>query len=161
MIGKKLAQAAQKEAVLERPFPQVAQASVQSGKTQIRARVEVADADRFSKMAQKISVSTDRANRASVEEKAQNFAEKTTYLSENLGYVETDIGGAAIVRSTPQTMAGRGAPYFEAKISETEVTLERFQSKTEGGRENIPFCVTDDILARVTDDAASVLTPKK
>ncbi len=161
-LGVKIAQAAQKESVLSRPFPQNAEAVVELTKGgEVRATAKIVDTDKFSKMAAKITVSTDKKTNGTVESKAEKFAEKTTYLTEKLQFVEKNVGGTAIVRSSPETMAGRGAPYYEAKVRESEITLERYQAKKGGGREKVPFCLTDDILVRVVDDAADILTNKK
>jgi hypothetical protein len=161
-LGVKTAQAAQKESLLQRPFPQRAEAVVALPKGgEVRATAKIVDTDKFSKLASKITVSTDKKTGVSVEDKAAKFAAKTTYLTEKLEFVEKDIGGTAIVRSSPATMAGRGAPYYEAKVGLSEITLERYQSKKDGCREKVPFCLTDDILVRLVDDSADVLVNKK
>jgi hypothetical protein len=165
-LGIKLVQAAQKEAALGRPYPLNAEAveSLPKG-GEVRATAQIVDNDRLSKLASKVTVSvggaTKPARPTDPQTKAEKFAEKATYLTEKLRFVETDLGGAAQVRSTPETMAGRGAPYFEAKVKDNEITLRRFQAKAKGGRQSVPFCLTDDILARVVEDAAEVLTPKR
>ena len=165
-LGIKLVQSAQKEAALQRPFPLHAEAveALPNG-GEICAQAQIADNDRLSKMASKVTVSVGNAKKSTrgndMQAKAEKFAEKATYFTEKLRFVETDVGGTAVVRSTPETMAGRGAPYFEAKVKETEITVQRFQAKARGGRESVPFCVTDDILARVVEDAADVLAPKR
>jgi hypothetical protein len=161
-LGVKIAQAAQKESVLQRPFPQNAEAVVALPKGgEVHATAKIVDTDKFSKLASTISVSTDKKSGGNVEAKAEKFAERTTYLTEKLQFIEKDVGGTAIVRSSPETMAGRGAAYYEAQVRENEITLERYQAKKGGGREKIPFCLTDDILVRVVDDAANVLIGSK
>lgn len=160
-LGKKLVQSAQKEAA--RPFPLQAQAAQPLAKGgQVNATAKFTDTDRFSKMASEVKVCVEGAKPSGVTatQKAERFAERATYFTEALCHVETDVGGTAIVRSTPETMAGRGAPYFEAAVREDEITLRRFQN-ARGGREQIPFCVTDDVLERVVDDAALILAPQK
>lgn len=163
-LGKKLVQSAHKEAAMKRPFPLEAQAAQPLAKGgEVRASAKIADTDRFSKMTSEVKVKVEGAkpgkNDASATQKAERFAERATYFSEGLRHVETDLGGTAIVRSTPETMAGRGAPYYEAAVREDEITLRRYSGGAK--REQIPFCVTDDVLGRVVEDAAAVLAPEK
>ena len=161
-LGKKLVQSAQKEAAMKTPFPQTANAAIARAKgSEVQATAKIADSDRYSKMATEVRVKVQGAkSSATATQKAQRFAQRATYFSEALRHVETDLGGTAIVRSTPETMAGRGAPYFEAAVRDDEITLRRY-SGAKGKREQIPFCVTDDVLSRAVDDAASVLAPEK
>lgn len=156
-IGAKLVQAVQKEAAMQRPLPLEAQA--QDGG--VSARVKLSDHDRLGHLAQEVKIKVDKGGTASTQTKAEGFASRTTYLTESLGRVETDAGGNEILRSTPQTMRGRGSEYFEAKISDSEVSLQRFKPRAQGGgRDSVPFHVTDDTLARIADDAASALTTR-
>jgi hypothetical protein len=105
-IGTKLVQAVQKEAAMNRPLPM--QAEAQDGA--VKASVTVTDNDRLSHLAGEIKVSVDSgANNASTKAKAESFAGRTTYLTERLGYVETDAGGTAVLRSTPKQCAARRA----------------------------------------------------
>ena len=161
-LGKKLVQSAHKEAAMKRPFPLQAQAAQPLAKGgEVSATAEIADTDRFSKMASEVKVRVEGAKPtgATATQKAERFAERATYFPESLRHVETDLGGTAIVRSTPETMAGRGAPYYEAAVREDEITLRRYSGGKK--REQIPFCVTDDVLGRVVEDAAAVLAPQK
>ncbi len=165
-LGKRLVQSAQKEAALGRPLPLEANASetLPSGAS-VKARATFADTDKYTKLTGEIRVSLEGksgARGATPQERAERFAESATYLSESLRYVETDAGGTATVRSTPETMSGRRSPYFEAKVTESEVTLQRFAPSERGpGRASVPFPLSDDILARVVEDAANVLKPKR
>ena len=166
-LGKKLVQSAQKEAAMKTPFPQTANATLARAKGgEVQATAQIADTDRYSKMATEVRVKVEGVkagkNDATATQKAARFAERATYFSEGLRHVETDLGGTAVVRSTPETMAGRGAPYFEAAVREDEITLRRYRGGTgKTAREPIPFCVTDDVLSRAVDDAAAVLAPDK
>ena len=155
-IGAKLVQAVQKEAAMQRPLPLETEARDGA----ISARVKLSDHDRLGHLAQEVKISVDKAGSASTKSKAETFAGRATYLTERLGHVETDAGGSEILRSTPDTMRGKGSEYFEAKVGEGEVSLQRFKPRQGGGRENVPFHLTDDTLARVTDDAASALTSR-
>ena len=165
-LGKRLVQSAQKEAALGRPLPLEASASetLGSGAT-IQARATLADADKYTKMTSEIRVSLDGENPkrgASAQERAQQFAGSATYLSESLAFVETDEGGTATVRSTPATMNGPRSAYFEARVKNDEVQLQRFQPSERGpGRQSVPFPMSDDILARVVEDAANALKPRR
>ncbi len=161
-IGTKLVQAAQKETAMKRPFPLAVEATEILPKGgEIRATAKIADNDRFSHLAQEVKVAvTGVKTRAGAENKARRFAEKATYLTERLQFVETEVGGTAIVRSTPATMVGKGAPYFEAAVGDEEITVRRFQAAPKG-REQTPFCVSDETLSRLVEDAAGVLAGAK
>jgi hypothetical protein len=158
-IGTKLVQAVQKEAAMNRPLPM--QAEAQDGN--VKASVTVADNDRLSHLAGEVKVSVDSsANNANTRAKAEAFAGRTTYLTERLGYVETDAGGTAVLRSTPETMRGKKSEYYEARVGESDVSLKRYKAhEQKGGRDAVPFHVTDDTLARIADDAAASLTTRK
>lgn len=167
-VRVKLIQAAQKEAALQRPVPYQAHASESLPRGgEVQASVRVADYDRFTKMVEEVKVEVARGHSppgrsSTVEEKAARFAGSVSYLTEALKHVETDVGGTAVVRSTPETMAGKGSPYFEAKVSDTELTLRRYEpGQGTGKRQAIPFCVTDDQLGRLAEDAAAALSPRK
>lgn len=167
-VRVKLIQAAQKEAALQRPVPYEAHASEPLPKGgEIQATVRVADYDRFTKMVEEVKVEVARGHSppgrsSSVEDKASRFAGSVSYLTESLQHVETDLGGTAVVRSTPETMHGKGSPYFEAKITENELSLKRFQpAKGVQPRQAIPFCLTDDQLGRLAEDAAGALSSGK
>lgn len=165
-LGKRLVQSAQKEAALKRPLPLEASSSetLPSGAT-VSARATVVDADRYTKLTGEIRVSLQGGKFQGVitpQERAERFAQSATYLSEALRFVETDAGGTATARSTPETMNGRRSPYFEAKVKDDEVTLQRFAPSERGpGRESVPFPLSDDLLTRVVDDASNALKPRR
>ena len=163
-LGIKLVQAVQKEAAMKRPFPINAEAheTVQIGRKNraVTAQVRLSDEDRLSHLAEKVVVHAEGPGR-DPETLARRFAEKTTYLSEALQFVECDAQGSAIVRSTPQTMRAKGAAYFEAKVGKNEIALRRYQPHANRpGCEAIPFCITDETLSRLADDAAHILVDK-
>lgn len=168
-LGKKLVQSAQKEAALGRPLPLEASASETSGGTTIHARARLADADKYTKMTGEVVVSIENAKQgaaqargSSAQERVERFAQNATYLPEQLSYVETDLGGTAIARSTPETMGGRRSAYFEAQVKDDEVKLQRFQPGESGpGRESVPFPLSDELLSRVVEDAANALKPRR
>jgi len=174
-LGTKLMQAVQKEAAMRRPFPLQAHATEAALKgVEVHASTQVADHDRFSHMANELVVTVERAvsshshppasHSHSVARapdpaaRALKFTERATYLTERLKLVETDAGGTAIVRSTPETMAGPRAPYYEAKVRDDSIELKRYKPNIgQPGRHAIPFCLTDETLSRVVDDAANAL----
>ncbi len=158
-IGTKLTQAIQKEAAMKRPLP--LEASAQDGN--VSATTKLNDHDRLGNLAENVRVQTSAPASSSTRSKAETFANRATYLPERLGFVETDAGGSTVLRSTPETMRGKNSEYFEAKIGDNAVLLERFKPKTSGGgRDNVPFYVTDDTIGRIADDAAHALqTPIK
>lgn len=159
-IGTKLVQAVQKEAAMNRPLPM--QAEAQDGA--VKANVTVTDNDRLSHLAGevKVSVTGSASNQANTKAKAEAFAGRATYLTERLGYVETDAGGTSVLRSTPETMRGKKSEYYEARVGDSDVSLKRYKAhEQKGGRDAVPFHVTDDTLARIADDAAAALTTRK
>lgn len=156
-IGTKLVQAVQKEAAMRRPLP--LQATVEEGG--VKASVALTDHDRLSHLAGevKVAVTPDARPARNPQSKAEAFAGRATYLTEALGFVETDAGGTAVLRSQPAAMRGKGTEYFEARVGESELSLKRYQSRAgRGGRDAVPFPLTDETLARLTDDAASSLS---
>lgn len=165
-LGKRLVQSARKEAALGRPLPLQADASetLPDGAI-LSARAVLADSDKYTKMTGEIRVSLEGApakRGLTPQQRAEKFAASTTYLSESLAFVETDEGGTATVRSTPATMNGRRSAYFEAQVKDDEVRLSRFQPDERGpGRQSVPFPLTDDSLARLVEDAANALQPKR
>jgi hypothetical protein len=166
-IGIKLVQAVQKEAAMQRPLP--LQATATEGN--VTALVTLTDNDRLSHLASEFRVTAEKdaagaASRraasggAGVRRKAEAFAARATYLTEPLRFVETDAGGTAVLRSRPETMSAPRAEYFEAQVTDATIALRRYQPhRDRPGRVESPYCVTDDVLARLADDAAAVLSP--
>lgn len=163
-LGVKIVQALQKEAAMKRPFPMNAEANetIKSGRKErtVSAQVRLNDHDRYSHLAEKVVIHSEGPKR-DPETLARRFAAKTTYLSEALQFVECDAKGTAIVRSTPETMRGKGEAYYEAKVGSNEIALRRYQPHgSRPGREAVPFTLTDETLSRLADDAAQVLGGK-
>ena len=164
-LGIKLVQALQKQAAMKRPFPMHAEASDalrahgRKGR-KVTAAVTLSDNDRLSHLVEVAKVRLEGAAQ-NPETVARRFAERATYLSEALRFVECAGDGAAILRSTPETMRARREPYFEARVGEGEIALRRYQAHPDRpGRAALPFCVTDEVLTRLVDDAAAALNPK-
>src|SRR5688500_2380004 len=91
-LGTKLVQAVQKEAAMKRPFPIIAEAgdTLRAGGRkgrEVTAAVKLADNDRFSHMAEKVTVHVEGGAREA-EDVARRFCERATYLSESLKLVE-------------------------------------------------------------------------
>ena len=167
-LGIKLVQAVQKETAMKRPLPLCATADDSSGGkrgTAVTASVTLTDNDRFSHMAEEVTVKVTGNPQSTVRNpqfKAERFAERATYLTESLQFVETDGGGSAILRSSPETMRGPRTAYYEARVDESAISLKRYQPhEDKPGRAATPFCVTDEVLARLVDDAAAVLAPPR
>lgn len=161
-MGTRLVQAVQKEAAMQSPLPICAVVQEEGTKSsRFGTSVTLVDNDRLSHLAEEVTITATKAKSHSAQAKtqkpqaiAEKFAARATYLTENLQFVEGDAAGAAILRSTPQTMRGKGSEYFEARVTESSLSLKRFRPHTgKTGREAIPFCVTDEVLARVADDA--------
>jgi hypothetical protein len=160
-LGTQLVRAVQKEAAMQRPLPLSAraQSTLPSGDV-VEARVVLNDHDRFSHVAEIFEVKVQRAQGKAQNSmrNAQNFCEKASYLTERLQFVESDAVGNAVTRSTPQTMRGPRSEYFEATIGSEAISLQRFRPRGDKpGRDAVPFCITDEVLERLADDAASVL----
>ena len=160
-LGTQLVRAVQKEAAMQCPLPLSAHARSTLPKGgHAEAEVVLHDNDRFSHMAGevKIRVSGSGGKTGVARRNAEAFCEKAGYLTEHLQFVESDAQNNAIVRSTPRSMRGPRSEYFEARVGDDEISLKRLRpSSNKPGREEIPFCVTDEILERLTDDAADVL----
>ncbi len=161
-IGTKLVHAVQKEAAMQSPLPLSASAHEDLPKGgRVEASVKLVDNDRLSHLAEAImiEVQNPKTKFQSPQVVAERFAERATYLTERLQFVEGNAQGAAILRSTPATMRGRRAEYFEARVTEAELSIQRFKPHDDKpGRESVPFCVTADVLARLADDAANILS---
>lgn len=160
-LGTQLVRAVQKEAAMQRPLPLSAhaQSTLPSGNV-VEASVVLNDHDRFSHVAERFEVKVQRAPSKAHNPKrhAQRFCEGTSYLTERLQFVESDAEGNAVVRSTPQTMRGPRSEYFEATIGGEAISLQRFKPRSDKpGRDAVPFCITDEVLERLADDAAVVL----
>lgn len=172
-LGTKLVQAVQKETAMQRPLPlhTMAHDALDGDTQRVIASVVLADNDRFSHMVKEVTVEIKTYSDAAAArpakgkprtpaQRAERFAARATYLTEALQFVENDAQGAAIVRSTPQTMSGKRTPYFEANVADDAFTLRRFEPNAgKPGRTATPFCLTDDVLTRLIDDAAAVLSP--
>lgn len=161
-LGQQLVQETQKQAAMKRPLPMTAEAqSTPASGGIVEAKVVLNDNDRFSHMAEKLTVrktGNGKPQTGNAQRSAEKFCERVTYLPERLQFVESDANGNAIARSTPQTMRGPRAEYFEAKVGNSEIALQRFKPNADKpGREAVPFCVTDEVLERLTDDAAEML----
>ena len=164
-LGTKLIQAVQKEAAMKRPLPLQAIANDDlRGCGRVQAAVTLTDNDRFSHMASELKVGIERASakqRGEAAENAAAFVRRATYLTESLQLVEANAGGAQIVRSTPATMRGARAPYYEAVVGADDLSLRRYQPRLDKpGRDDVPFCLTDEVMMRLVEDAAAVLAGK-
>lgn len=160
-LGTQLVRAVQKEAAMQRPLPLSAHARSTLPKGgHVEAEVVLHDNDRFSHLADALKVKSTAKTSGGAVRKAEQFCERATYLTERLQFVESDAGGNAIARSSPQTMRGPRSEYFEARVGDDEIALQRFKPNAEKpGREAVPFCVTDEILQRLVDDAAGAIVP--
>lgn len=98
-------------------------------------------------------------------ERAADFCERVTYLSENLAMIEAEESAeTAIVRSTSTTPQADGNGYFEAVITPGQIELQRYRSRPGEPREPTDFAVTHESLRRIVDDAVKTLmtvSPKK
>jgi hypothetical protein len=165
-LGTKLVQAVQKEAAMQSPLPLSASACEDLPRNgTATAAVTLVDNDRLSHLAAEITViiQNPKTRALSAQTLAERFTQRATYLTERLQFVEGTADGGAIVRSTPTSMRGKRAEYYEAYITDSLLSFKRYKPHVDKpGRELVPFCITDEILARLTDDAvASFSTPVK
>ena len=160
-IGNKLVREIEKQVAAGKGLPLMV--SSEDGHTTARAVLK--DRDRLGSLAEEVSVARSTpptSAKGDVQQQAEKFAARASYLPERLQFVETDAGGGAILRSSPQTMRAPRSEYFEARIGQSEVSLRRFKPRASGGgREAVPFHTTDDTIGRLVDDAAAVLGPSK
>jgi hypothetical protein len=163
-LGTQLVRAVQKEAAMQRPLPLTARAQtpLPKGGT-AEAEIILHDNDRFSHMAGELKVKTKGSSgAASPQKNAEAFCERAGYLTERLQFVENDARGNAVVRSTPESMRGPRSEYFEGAVGKDEISLKRYKPNADKpGREAVPFVVTDEVLERLADDAAGVLSGSK
>lgn len=93
-----------------------------------------------------------------VTERAEDFCERVTYLSENLALIEAEeSAGKAIARSTSTTPQADGNGYFEAVVTPDGIDLQRYKARSGEPREPTDFAVTHEALQRIVDDAAKSL----
>jgi hypothetical protein len=89
---------------------------------------------------------------------AQRVAEKTNGLLEALHVVEVDAPNRqALLRSEPPTEQGEKIAYYEVVLRETPSALvRRFEgTHTSGKRDQVPFVLTNEVLAKFIADLAS------
>lgn len=161
-LGTKLLQAIHKETLMQSPLPMQVEASeaLARGPGQVLVRAEVVDGDRFSHVLGHFEarVNGSASAKRSADAVARKLAERVVYLPEALQVVEAQPDDSVLLRSSPPTMRGPGSDYFEAVASESGFELKRFTPLPGGGREQKAFCLPDDILSRLSDDAAAILS---
>lgn len=89
---------------------------------------------------------------------AQRVAERTNGLLEALHVVEVDLPNhRALLRSNPPTEQGAKISYYEVILHETSSALvRRFEgAHTSGKRDQVPFVLTNEVLAKFIADLAS------
>ena len=87
---------------------------------------------------------------------AQKAAEHASGLLESLAVHEVDpVRGEALLRSTKPTARGDRRGYYEVLLQgTTRATLRRYEAPSQLGarREQVPFALTHDALAKVITD---------
>ncbi len=166
-LGSKLLQAIHKETLMQSPLPLQVEAAQSSGCGQVLVSAEVVDGDRFSHVlghfAAHIEPSSTKPSSLKPGSKldagsvARRLCERVGYLPEALEVVEAQPDESVLVRSSPPTMRGPGTDYFEAVVAGEGFELRRYTPREEGGRDEKAFCLPDDILSRLADDAAAIL----
>jgi hypothetical protein len=89
---------------------------------------------------------------------AENVTERVTGLLERLKVYEVDTThNQAVLRSDPPTVKDDVAGYYEMVLTGTEqARLGRYQADRAAGtpRENLPFTLTHEAMAKLVDDVA-------
>jgi hypothetical protein len=89
---------------------------------------------------------------------AQRVAEKTNGLLEALHVVEVDAPNhQALLRSNPPTEQGEKISYYEVILrAMSSALVRRFEGTHTGGkRDQVPFVLTNEVLAKFIADLAS------
>ena len=102
----------------------------------------------------------------SVKARAERMADSVTYLMERLALVEIDEASQrAQLRSAPPWQAGGAVEYYEAFLSSEmdgtlQVHLARYrQDAGAQRRRSVPLNLTREVLQRLLDDLAEVVSP--
>ena len=167
-LGAKLLQAIHKETLMQSPLPLRAEATEVLGRAQVLVEANVVDGDRFSHVLGHFAARVDadagapgtgkRERKRDAKVIAQQLAERVSYLPEALQVVEAQPDDSILMRSSPGSMRGRGADYFEAMVREDGFDLRRYAPRAlGGGRDGKAFCLPDDTLARLADDVGAIL----
>lgn len=102
------------------------------------------------------SAASTGAGPETLKRRAEQLAERLSYLQEPLALIELDgERGEAQVRSFPPRAEGRERAYFELALTgDGKVSLQRFLAR-HGKREAIDACVTRETLLRLVDDVVA------
>lgn len=161
-LGAKLLQAIQKETLMQSPLPLAVEASESTarGPGQVLVSAQIVDGDRFSHVLGHFEARAEgqAVSKRDAKVVARRIAERVRYLPEALEVVESQPDDSVLLRSSPPTMRGPGSDYFEAVARSDGFELRRYTPSAGGGREEKAFCVPDDILARLADDAAVIMS---
>lgn len=88
---------------------------------------------------------------------ADGVATRATGLMEPLRVLEVDDARSeALLRSDAPAKKGERVAYYEVRLSGlTRATVQRFAAtRTESGREQVPFALTHEVLAKLAGDIA-------
>lgn len=88
---------------------------------------------------------------------AEGVAKRATGLLEPLRVLEVDEArGEALLRSESPAQKGAAVAYYEVRLFGTgRAVVRRFQgSRTAGGREQVAFALTHEVLAKLAGDIA-------
>jgi hypothetical protein len=88
---------------------------------------------------------------------AEGVTARTTGLMEPLAVHEIDAGrGEAVLRSTSPTARADALAYYEVRLHGTDrAVVRRFHgSMAKPGREQVPFALTHEVLAKLVGDVA-------
>jgi hypothetical protein len=113
-----------------------------------RVSVDVADADRFSVMVDRIRV--QRQDGTPTAPSAPGVAAHVDYLGERLRVIETEPH-EALVRSSAPVPAEGGRQYYELRFQGDGMTMERRQTGPDGITP-VPFVLPKPTLERLVDD---------
>lgn len=96
---------------------------------------------------------------ASVQDWAKSIASRATGLLERLKLLETDaVRDEAILRSDSPTQKGDRVAYYEVHLVGTHTaSVRRYQADRKQGtpREQVPFALTHEVLAKLVGDVTN------
>ncbi len=130
----------------------------------IHLRIEVQDSDRYGVLMHALSahvpISPDAPLPGVLAAQAAEVEKRFTYLLENFRLLELDeTGGTAQIRSGTPYREADALHYYEVllRCGDTLLFARYQQTGKNGEREFEPCYLTEQVFARVCDDAAAVL----
>ncbi len=114
-------------------------------------------ADSLSCLVWEVAVAPTEPTTVALRERAAAVASRATGLMEPLTVHEIDAGiGEAVLRSTAPSAKGAALAYYEVRLhADGRAVVRRFHgSRAMPGREQVPYALTHEVLAKLADDIA-------